>query len=319
MTPYRSAGVDRGIGRIGDVPGPRGGPVQVRDDLTNEPQGVLVVARLVVGHAAHPCVHVRAAEFLRGHVLAGRRLHERRSAEEDRARATHDHRFVRHRRHVRAARRARAHHRGDLRDAGGRHLRLVVEDPPEMLPIGEHVGLQRQERAARIDQVDARQMVVRGDLLRAQVLLHRHREIRAALHGGVVRDHDARLAVHRADAGDDAGAGGDAVVEILRGQGRELEERRAGVDQPFDARAGRELAPRLMLRDRVLAAAAAYSIEAGLQIFHQRLHRRRVVTEGLRAGVDVCGQSGHRSSATPVGRAPFGHLTAARAARFTAA
>ena len=134
-----------------------------------------------------------------------------------------------------------------------------------------------------------------------------------------LRDHDARLAVDGADAGDDAGAGGDAVVEILRGEGRELEERRAGVDQPFDTRAGRELAPCLMLRDRVFAAAPANSIEADLQILHQRLHRRRVVTEGLRAGVDVCGQSGHRSSATPVGRAPFGHHTAARAARFTAA
>src|ERR1041384_5129421 len=44
-----------------------------------------------------------------------------------------------HRRHVGPARGARAEHGRDLRDAGRRHLRLVVEDAPEVLPVGEHV------------------------------------------------------------------------------------------------------------------------------------------------------------------------------------
>ena len=43
--------------------------------------------------------------------LAGGRLHERRAAEEDRALVPDDHRLVGHRRHVGAARRARAHAR----------------------------------------------------------------------------------------------------------------------------------------------------------------------------------------------------------------
>ena len=60
---------------------------------------------------------VAAAELLGGHLLAGRRLHERRAAEEDRPLVADDHGLVAHRRDVGAAGRARAHHRGDLRDA----------------------------------------------------------------------------------------------------------------------------------------------------------------------------------------------------------
>ena len=103
----------------------------------------------------------------------------------------HDDGLVAHGRHVGAARGARAQHDGDLRDAGRRHARLVVEDAAEVLAIGEDLGLQRQERAARVDQVDARQAVLERDLLRAQVLLHRERVVGAALHGGVVGDDTA--------------------------------------------------------------------------------------------------------------------------------
>ena len=111
-----------------------------------------------------------------------------------------DHRLVRHRRHVGAAGRARAHHDRDLRDALRRHARLVVEDPPEVVAVGEDLGLERQERAAGVDEVDARQLVLLRDLLRAQVLLDREREVRAALHGRVVRDDDALLPLDHADA-----------------------------------------------------------------------------------------------------------------------
>src|SRR5215470_7981789 len=48
--------------------------------------------------------------------------------------------------------------------------------------VREDVVLLGQERAARIDEVDARQPVLDRDLLAAQVLLHRHRVVGAALH-----------------------------------------------------------------------------------------------------------------------------------------
>jgi hypothetical protein len=100
-------------------------------------------------------------------------------------------RLVRHRRHIGAAGGAGAHDHGDLRDALGRHVGLVVEDAPEMVAVGKHLVLVGQVGAAAVHQVDAGQAVLRGDLLRAQVLLDRHRVVGAALHRGVVADdHD---------------------------------------------------------------------------------------------------------------------------------
>src|SRR3546814_5401036 len=46
-----------------------------------------------------------------------------------------------------------------------------------------------RSRAAGVDRVHAGQVVLARDLLRAQVLLHRHREVGAALDRGVVGDH----------------------------------------------------------------------------------------------------------------------------------
>ena len=62
-------------------------------------------------------VEVAAAEILGRDHLAGRRLHQRRAAEEDRALVADDHALVRHRRHIGAAGGAAAHHAGDLGDA----------------------------------------------------------------------------------------------------------------------------------------------------------------------------------------------------------
>ena len=111
-----------------------------------------------------------------------------------------DDRLVAHRRDVRAARRARAHDGRDLRDAGGGHRRLVEEDPAEVLAVGEDLVLQRQVGAAGVDEVDARQAVVQRDLLRAQVLLDRQREVRAALDRRVVGDDHDLAPVHAPDA-----------------------------------------------------------------------------------------------------------------------
>jgi hypothetical protein len=89
----------------------------------------------------------------------------------------------------------------------GRHVGLVVEDAAEVVAVGKDLVLGRQVGAARIDQVDAGQAVLRRDLLRAQVLLDRHREVGAALHRGVVGHDHALDALHAADAGDHAARG----------------------------------------------------------------------------------------------------------------
>ncbi len=123
-------------------------------------QRVRVVVGEVVDDAGDPGVHVAAAELLGGDHLAGGRLHQRRAAEEDRALVLDDDGLVAHRRHVGAAGGARAHHRGDLRDPARRHPGLVVEDPAEVLAVGEDLVLQRQEGAAGVDEVDAGQAVL---------------------------------------------------------------------------------------------------------------------------------------------------------------
>ena len=136
-------------------------------------------------------------------------------------------------------------------------LRLVVEDAAEMLAVGEHFGLRRQIGAAGIDQIDAGQPVLARDLLRAQMLLHRHRVIGAALDGGVVGDDHAFAALDAADAGDDAGGVHRAVVHAVGGQRRQFQERRAGIDQVHHPVARQQLAARDMALARLLVAAAA--------------------------------------------------------------
>jgi hypothetical protein len=164
--------------------------VEVADDARAMPARGVVLGQ-VVGHAGDARVHVAAAEVLGADHLAGGRLHQRRAAEEDGALVLDDDQSRRHRRHVGAAGGARAHHHRDLRDALRRHVGLVVEDAAEVVAVGEDLVLLRQEGAAGVDQVDAGQAVLLRDLLRAQVLLHRHRVVGAALHGGVVGDDHA--------------------------------------------------------------------------------------------------------------------------------
>ena len=172
-------------------------------------------------------MHVRAAERLRVDLLAGRRAHQRRAAEEHPALIAHDDGMIGHRRHVGAARRAGAVHHRDLRDALRRQPRLIEEDASEVIAIGEHLVLLGQERAAALHQIDARQRVLAGDLLRAQVLLDGERIVGAALHRRVVRHDHAWPPAHPADAGDEPRARQIVVVDAMRGERRQLEERRA--------------------------------------------------------------------------------------------
>src|SRR5688500_5661916 len=111
-----------------------------------------------------------------------------------------------------------------------------------MIPIWEDLVLPRQECAARVDEINTRQVVLECDLLRTQVLLYRHRVIGAALDRRVVRDDHALVSAHAADAGDDSRARRFVVVHPVRGEGTDLEEWRAGVEQRLDALAGEQLA-----------------------------------------------------------------------------
>ena len=152
--------------------------VERRNHRAAQRKRVLVVFGEIVGDPREPRVHVGAAQLFGRDFLARGRFHERRAAEKDCPGALDDDRFVGHRGNVGAARGARAHDHGDLRDAFGRHAGLVEEDAPEVLAVREDVGLKRKERASGIDEIDAGQPVVERDLLRAHVLLHGDRVVR---------------------------------------------------------------------------------------------------------------------------------------------
>jgi hypothetical protein len=104
--------------------------------------------------------------------------------------------------------------------------------------------------------------VLAGDLLRAQMLLHRERIVGAALHGGVIGDHHAFAAGDPADAGDQPRARQILAVHPLRRQ----RARAPGNGEPgsssIDALAHQQLAGLAVLVARRGAAAERVALQA---------------------------------------------------------
>ncbi|MDQ1113563.1 hypothetical protein QE418_003011 [Microbacterium testaceum] len=220
-------------------------------------------------------MQITAAELFGGDVFADRGLDQGRSAQEHRALAAHDDALVAHRGDVGAARGARAHDGGDLRDAEGRQLRLIAEDAPEVIAVGEHLVLHRQEGPTGVDEVDAGQAVLARDLLRAQVLLHREREVGSALHGRVVREHHDVAPVHEPDPRDDAGSGRLAVVEAVGRERGDLEKGAALVEEPVDTLAREEFAAARVPFARGVRAAAGCAGQDRAELFDEAALGRR--------------------------------------------
>ena len=298
MRPYSSAGSASGSAGLRDLPGrPGRRPRQVAHDLPADGQRVLVIEGVVVGDARLNGVHLGAAELLRRHHLAGRGLHQRRAAEKDRAGALHDDRLVAHRGHVGAARGARPHHQRHLRDPLRRELRLVVEDAAEVLAIGKDLVLERQEGAAGVDEIEARQPVLERDLLGAEVLLHGHRVVRAALDRRVVGDDDAGRPLDTADAGDDPRARRIAVIQALGRERVQLEEGAPRVEEPVDPFADGQLAALPVPGDRPVVTGRAPFGERPLsaaEVVDQGAHRLAVGLARRCQGVVGAAQDRHR-------------------------
>ena len=170
---------------------------------------------------------------------------------------------------------------------------------PKWSRSGKTSVLVGQIGAAGIDQVDARQPVLARDLLGAQVLLDRDRVVGAALDRGVVGDDHALAAHHPADAGDDAGARHLVVVHAVRGELRQLQERRARVEQAPHPLARQQLAARQVALARPLVAALLDPLHHRVQVVDQRTHRRGVRLEGGRPGIDGAGDDSHAFNSGP--------------------
>jgi hypothetical protein len=153
-----------------------------------------------------------------------------------------------------------------------REPRLVEEDPPKVVAVGENLRLEREERSTRVDEINARQPVLLGDLLGAQMLLHREWEVGAALDRRVVRDQDALSALDHADPGDDPGRRRGRVVDLPGGERRQLQERGTRIEQPVDPLARGQLSARAVSLHRLVAPAAGDSFGSLAQLCDELLH-----------------------------------------------
>ena len=244
-------------------------------------------------------MNVTATEVLSADHLTRRGHHQRGAAQENRALVAHDDSLVAHGRHIGSARRTRAHYHRHLRDALGRHVRLIEEDAAEMIAIWKYLVLLREKCPTRVDKVDAGQVVLFGDFLRPQVLLDGHRVVGAALHGRIVGDDHALHTLHTANTCDDARRGRVAIVHPEGGELPDLEEGRARIEQLRNAVARQELAARSVSDPRHLPAALGHIRHFCPQVLDQSSHRFRVGAELRRLRINLCLQCLHCASSRP--------------------
>ena len=113
---------------------------------------------------------------------------------------------------------------------------------PKCSRSGKDVRLVRQVRAAAIDQINARQAVLARDFLCAEMLLHGHRVIGAALDRRIVADDHDLAAFDPTDACDHARAVDVALIHAVCGERTDFEERRAEIKKLHDTVARQQLA-----------------------------------------------------------------------------
>src|SRR5688572_6857320 len=111
-----------------------------------------------------------------------------------------------------------------------------------MIAVRENLRLQREEGASRIDKINTRQVVLKGNLLGAKVLLHRYREIRPALNRGIIRDDNGAVAFNGGHSRNDSCTRRLIPVHAACGQSAEFQKRGGGVEQLRDAVTNKHLA-----------------------------------------------------------------------------
>ena len=207
---------------------------------------------------------------------------------------------VAHQRQVRAAGHAHAHDGGELRNAHGAHHRVVAEDAAEIVGVGKDVFLQRKKHAGGVDQINRRDVIFDGDILRANDFLRGHREKRAGFHGGVVGDDHERAAADAREPGYRSGRRRAAplFVHFVGGENAQLEKLRAGIDQLRDAFARREPAFLVLRFDGFRAAALANLLFFVLDLGEEIDDAAVVFFEVGRLRVDAGFQDGRSHSQT---------------------
>ncbi len=142
--------------------------------------------------------------------------------------------LVRHGRHVRTACRAGAHDDGDLGDAHGRHISLVVENAPEVLLIREHLILQWQECSATINKVHAWKSVLSCNLLCTQMLFDSDRVVSATLHSCIIGDDHTVYTINSANSSNNSSRR-HISIHLMTSESTQFKERSSGINQTIDS------------------------------------------------------------------------------------
>ncbi len=232
-----------------------------------------IVGFAEVHRAADLRVHFRAAQFLGGGFLSDGGLHQGGPGKKQAGALGHQD-VIAHDGKIRASGNAHAHDGGNLRDALRAHDGVVAEDPAEIVGVGKNVFLQRQKNAGGIHEIDRRDVIIDGDVLRANHFFCGHREERTSFHGCVVGDNHEHAAGDPPEAGDGS-SGGSATplfVHFPGGVDAEFKEMSAGIDKRGDALAGGEAVLFVLGFDGLGAAAFAnllfFIFERGKQLNH---------------------------------------------------
>ena len=167
--------------------------------------------------------------------------------------------MVAHQRQVGSAGHAHAHDGGELRNAHRAHHCVVAKDAAEIVRIWEDVFLQRKKNAGGVDQINRRDMIFDGDVLRADDFFRRHWEKGAGFYGGVISDEHERAPANFSEPGDRSRRRRAAplCVHLVSGENSKLEELGTGIDQLRDAFARRKPAFFVLRFDGFRAAALA--------------------------------------------------------------
>jgi hypothetical protein len=142
-------------------------PVEMGQYLACIGDGLGIVLRDILAEPRHLTVQVRASKRFVVGVLTDGRLDQRRTGQEDLRAPAHENDIVRKARQIGAARRRGTVNHGDLRNARRREPCLVGEGSTA---LDEHFRLVEQVGTAAFDQIDQRQPVLEGDLLKSQGL-----------------------------------------------------------------------------------------------------------------------------------------------------
>ncbi len=227
-------------------------------------------------------MHLGAAELLLGRDLTGRGFQQRRPGEEGAGAAAHHHDVIGEPGLVSAARgRGSVRHRddGQARRRQPRQIAKNVAAADKILDaIAQQIG------AGAFDQLHVRQLVLQRQLLHPQGLVEAVRLQRPGVDAGIVGADHAANAGDKADAGDRAAARDALVgvwhVEHVTGQGRQLDEGRAGIEHQRHALARQQLAALV----KAVLGRGGGGAGALFEAAHPRDQRQHAVAVGLVAG-----------------------------------